>query len=146
MRRHLLLRTALTACLSVTVLLGCGGSGGSEGSAKPAGGGDEAAAAASGGGDVEPEGTSTPTDFPTEGLSFPEAMDASDLEAFSELQIALGVLGFDHAGYVSGRTIVAETTTSDMEDRQFTCIAAGQLDLDTYEVVVVDEAGEALDC
>ena len=102
-------------------------------------------AAATGGGDDE-----APVDVPKSGTPFNEVLDSDDFspEQISELQITLTVLGMDRAGYVSGSTIVAQTSEDDLEDRQFTCIAAGQANKkdNQYTIVVVDETGKDLGC
>lgn len=91
-----------------------------------------------------------PVDVPKSGTPFNEVLDDDTLspEQASELQITLTVLGMDHAGYVSGNTIVVQTTGADLNDRQFSCIAAGQSNKKDkkYKIVVVDETGKNLDC
>lgn len=140
---------ASLALAAFALLAGCGGSDGSDGSTGSPGGAT-AAADAGAAADASDDATADVArdDVPTSGRSFQEALNADDLtpEQSSELQITLSVLGLDHPGHVSGSTIVAVTSESDLEDRQFTCIAAGQVTEDLYEVVVVDESGEVLDC
>ena len=133
---------------AAALLVGCGGSDGSDGADAPGSPSPEAAVAAAGdgaGGD-----SAAVRDLPGSGLTFRQTLEADDLTDAqrSELEITLNVIGLDHAGYVSGTTIVVETTGADSDDQQFTCIAAGQMsdDDDEYQVVVVDEAGTDLDC
>lgn len=138
------------AVLALVLLAGCGGSDGSDGSSGSSGGSSASTGAEPAADDdgEDAAGGGERADLPGSGLSFADALNADGLtpEQSSELQITLSVLGLDHPGYVAGSTIVAVTSDDDPEDRQFTCIAAGQVDQDQYEVVVVDDAGEVLDC
>lgn len=157
MRAHPRRPVSVLLAIGLLVLLaGCGGSDASDGASGSSGGGSAAEAGATDGGDdgdgggeeASGDDGAAAVDVPTSGLSFEEAVNADGLtpEQLSELQINLSVFGLDHAGWVSGSTIVVQTSDDDPDDRQFTCIAAGQVDQEEYEVVVVDEAGEVLDC
>lgn len=84
-------------------------------------------------------------EVPTDGVPFSEVFTrSSEFEDEAELLKALSVIGSDKPGYVSGTTIVAQPSAG--EDRQFVCISVDVLDLQTYELIVVDEAGARLDC
>ena len=90
-------------------------------------------------------GTVDQADVPSSGVPFSEVFSRSDeFEDPDELQKALSVIGTDKPGYVSGTTIVAQPDAG--EDRQFVCVSVDILDLQTYELIVVDEAGVPLDC
>ena len=136
---------ALLVVVALALLAGCGDKDTSSGSSDSPTTATEADATDDAGG-----GGAAIVDVPKSGVRFNEALDADDLspEQASELQIMLSVLGMDHAGYVSGSTIVVQTTEADLDDRQFTCIAAGQSNKKDkqYKIVVVDETGKDLGC
>jgi hypothetical protein len=149
--KTLLTTTAATLAL---LLAACGG--GSDDDATAASGGDateqssgsdtgsdDAGSDDSGsddGGSVEvpsPDGAITIADFMANG-------GPDDVEDFSELQIALGVVGTDADGYIAGTDLVV--TVDAEQDAQFLCIAADTSNLDTYRIIPVDADGNAIDC
>jgi len=138
-RSGLALAFALTLALSACSSDGAGSAGGTDSSTTSSAGEQPAV-------DVSAPVADAPgADVPAEGTPIAEVdISADGVEAPDELQKALTVLGFDKPGYVSGTTIVAQPAAG--EDRQFVCIAAGQLDLVTYRIVVLDEEGTVLDC
>jgi hypothetical protein len=146
-------RTLLTTIAALALLLAaCGG--GSDDDAGSTSGSDAPAEASGGdateeggdddggddGGSVEvpsPDGAITIADYMAGG-------SVADQADPSELQIVLGVVGTDADGYIAGTDVVV-TEDAD-QDAQFLCIAKDTANLDTYRIIPVDAAGNAIDC
>lgn len=150
MRSLKILLTLLAAITLAAVPAACGGDDDAADTTPTADAGDDDAAApetddaddSSAGSGSESAG---PVDVPDPESRLGDLlMSTDDFVDPDEAITTIQVLGGDRPGYIDGTTIVAQAT-DETGDISYICVAKGQLDLDTYTLVVLDRDGTVLD-